>query len=122
MVDMSKYYPASQAYKQALEDLDVAIEKGTIKPKQTKEFLDTRIKELLEKNLKKMVLISNKNQIIGLVEGALLSFIGGLLASSLFYYVSTKSITSIILCVACGISFFIALGLVLGKIKNFPTT
>ena len=121
MVDMSKYYPASQAYTQAIKDLDVALKDGTVTPEQSNEFLDKRIKELLEENLKKMVAISNKNQIIGLVEGAILSFLGGMLASSIFWWIDNKSLTSIVIVGACIIAFVIALVLVLSNIKKFPS-
>lgn len=123
-MNTSDFYPASQAYDQALKDLSVAVEDGTVTTsQQMKDFLDTRIKQLLEENLKKMMGASYRSQLKGILIGAVMSFLGGMFAISLFNWLETNPKANTVYVIICGVAFFIALIIVilrLRKLKN-PT-
>ena len=120
---LSNFHPASQAFKQAKEDLDVAYNSGEVTThEEMKSYFDERLRIRLEEQLTKITFRANKSQIIGLVQGALLSFLGGMFASSIFWWASTETCTSVIVGWACGIAFIISLIIIFKCLKTIPTS
>ena len=121
--DLRDFHPASQAYKQAKEDLDGAFSRGEVTTlEEMKSYFDERLTFHLEQQLEKITIKANKSQIVGLVQGALLSFLGGMFASSIFWWVSTKTWTSVIIGWACGIAFIFSLIIIIKGLKKIPSS
>ena len=99
-------------------DVTKKMNKGLFKTEEERdkyysERLNIRLSEELEKYIDK----SSKKYVVGLISGAILSFLGGMTASSLIWWASEKNTapyTSLVIAVACGVAFCIGIWIGLG--------